>query len=321
MSVVTGTLPKFDRRAIGLLEICGFAPATLFLLRRLGGAFLQPLPVAGFAVLTVVALAWSVGLRYLRTSDGERPSSLGDLACSACGTLTVLFFFLASAAPGANLAAALSLCAAIVAAEGWSWLYFLGVLGKAKIATPTPSATVAEAAALPASSPSAPENRAGNFQKFHVHSPLRGNHIEAPYFEKQFAGGAIDDESAADETDYEAEEAEHDFNRESAEDESLDSPDIVQRFVRRMTAEGEDVLEGWLRVPFEAEQRTAIAHAAFCPPFAAEPTLSVEQIEGPQGRLKIAQLLPLGVRIEIKLSSPASAGDSVVVSLLARGPS
>ena len=77
--------------------------------------------------------------------------------------------------------------------------------------------------------------------------------------------------------------------------------DVLQQLTRSKTADGTERLDGWLRMPLAPGQRTASVHVAFCPPFETNPTLDLEQIEGPEGRIRSAQLMPHGVRLDLKL--------------------
>ena len=67
---------------------------------------------------------------------------------------------------------------------------------------------------------------------------------------------------------------------------------VVQQLTRSRAANGTEEISGWLRTSFAAGQRTASVHVAFCPPLGATPELSVEQIDGPEARIKTAQVLP-----------------------------
>ena len=54
----------------------------------------------------------------------------------------------------------------------------------------------------------------------------------------------------------------------------------------------------------------AIQHLAICPPFDHMPQCFVEQMDGPPAQVKVARVLPYGVRLEIKLDNvPKSAVD------------
>jgi hypothetical protein len=96
--------------------------------------------------------------------------------------------------------------------------------------------------------------------------------------------------------------------------------EVVQQLTRTRTADETEELRGWLRVPFAAGQRTASVHLAFCPPLAAVPELAVEQIDGPEARLKTAQLLPYGARIDLKLAASSASAGTVLLEFVARAP-
>jgi hypothetical protein len=61
-------------------------------------------------------------------------------------------------------------------------------------------------------------------------------------------------------------------------------------------------------------------HVAFCPPFAATPEVKVSQIDGPEVRIKTAQLLPYGARLDLKLAAPAEEPTSVTLRFSAQSP-
>ncbi|MEX2559152.1 MAG: hypothetical protein WD403_04515, partial [Pirellulales bacterium] len=92
---------------------------------------------------------------------------------------------------------------------------------------------------------------------------------------------------------------------------------VTQHVVRAFTAAGDDVLRATLGVDMATGQRGATAHLAFCPPFAMTPQAQVIQTAGPACRIKLAQLLPYGARIEIKLAAPAPQELSIQVQFTA----
>jgi hypothetical protein len=98
------------------------------------------------------------------------------------------------------------------------------------------------------------------------------------------------------------------------------SEDVTQRFTRSQAADGSETLSGWLRAAFAAGQRTGSVHVAFCPPFAATPELKVEQLDGPETRVKTAQVLPYGARLDLKLVAVAAEPTDVVLQFSARTP-
>jgi hypothetical protein len=94
--------------------------------------------------------------------------------------------------------------------------------------------------------------------------------------------------------------------------------DVLQQLTRSRTADGTEELFGWLRLPFAAGQRTGSIHVAFCPPLCITPEVTFEQIEGPDARIKTAQLLPYGARFDLKLTAAAPSPTTVVLQFLAR---
>jgi hypothetical protein len=98
----------------------------------------------------------------------------------------------------------------------------------------------------------------------------------------------------------------------------LPAEDVVQQLTRSQAADGAESLSGWLRMPIAAGQRTGSVHVAFCPPLSATPEVLVEQIAGPEARVKTAQLLPYGVRLDLKLAAAAEEPTSVLLQFSAR---
>ena len=94
---------------------------------------------------------------------------------------------------------------------------------------------------------------------------------------------------------------------------------VWQRYVRSQNDAGEDQVRGTLRVAFVAGARTATAHVAFCPPFAERPRFEANQTAGPAARLKVAQILPQGARLELRLPAAATGGEHVDLSFTAVG--
>lgn len=96
------------------------------------------------------------------------------------------------------------------------------------------------------------------------------------------------------------------------------SDNITQQLTRSQAADGTEELSGWLRLSLAAGQRTGSVHVAFCPPFAAVPELEVEQIDGPEARIKPPQVLPYGARLDLKLATASEEPTSVLLQFSAR---
>jgi hypothetical protein len=97
----------------------------------------------------------------------------------------------------------------------------------------------------------------------------------------------------------------------------LPTGEISQQLVRRREPDGRDSLSGFVRATFAPGQRTAEAHVAFCPPFSTAPECLCEQVGGPAARVHAGQLLPYGVRFDVKLDAPSAAATDVLVEFAA----
>jgi hypothetical protein len=96
-------------------------------------------------------------------------------------------------------------------------------------------------------------------------------------------------------------------------DTTAPNEDVLQQLTLSRSESGCQRLSGWLRLPVAAGQRLGNVHVAFCPPFPTTPEIEVEQLAGPACRIKTAQLLPYGARLEIKLATAAAEAGSVLL--------
>ena len=94
--------------------------------------------------------------------------------------------------------------------------------------------------------------------------------------------------------------------------------DVLQQLTLRTTAEGRQELSGWLRLPLAAGQQTGSLHVAFCPAFDRMPQVEAEAVSGPDCRIKTAQVLPYGARLDVKLDDAAKEEASLLVWFSAR---
>lgn len=94
--------------------------------------------------------------------------------------------------------------------------------------------------------------------------------------------------------------------------------DVYQQTTRGRDAEGGDVMSGYARADFVAGQRFAAVHLAFCPPFARQPSITVDQADGPPVRIKPTQQAAFGTRLELKLDAMPSEATSVVIEFVAQ---
>ncbi|RIK82228.1 MAG: hypothetical protein DCC68_07020 [Planctomycetota bacterium] len=94
--------------------------------------------------------------------------------------------------------------------------------------------------------------------------------------------------------------------------------DATQHWTRR-TIDGADVLEGMARASFAAGARAVNVHVGICPPFANVPEVFAEPIDGPAATVAVAEALPFGVRLDVRLVEASHAEASVIVAVVARG--
>jgi hypothetical protein len=98
---------------------------------------------------------------------------------------------------------------------------------------------------------------------------------------------------------------------------SVDDETVDQQIARRRTPDGEETIEGFVRVHFGAGQRTAESHIAFCPPLERRPRVEFEAAAGPDARIELGQVLPLGIRLDLKLAQATAEPTAVVVHFAA----
>lgn len=89
--------------------------------------------------------------------------------------------------------------------------------------------------------------------------------------------------------------------------------DVLQQLTLRGTATGGQELSGWLRMPLAAGQRTGSLHVVFCPSFPQTPQVQAEPVSGPGCRVKVAQVLTYGARLDVRLDALAGEEESVLV--------
>jgi hypothetical protein len=96
-------------------------------------------------------------------------------------------------------------------------------------------------------------------------------------------------------------------------DEELLAPDVSHKLARRRTIAGNEIVEGLWRVPFAPGERATSVHITFCPPLAAEPKVTVNQLDGPAASVKVGQVQTFGLRLDVRLSSAALQATELVL--------
>ncbi|MCH2115850.1 MAG: hypothetical protein MK171_13190 [Pirellulales bacterium] len=104
----------------------------------------------------------------------------------------------------------------------------------------------------------------------------------------------------------------------SAECEQAHDEDVVQQLYRVRNRQGHEMIYGALRADFSAGQRTAVVHAAFCPPLPYFPEIEADAISGHATRIKVVQALAHGVRLDVRLAAVAEQACYVWIDMAAR---
>jgi len=269
------------RSLVASLEIFLGLVGAIVGARRLAGSLASPLPPAGLLLTGAVLAAWSIAVR---TTCAERVAgafaSPLARALRAAPTAAAALVALAVCVRGTSAGGAIGLWGIFIAAETFSRLPLWKHLRA--IRWPPNSISIRTARPQPAV----------------TDQPAHG--ADRPPLPCDLGIGQEIGPEAGDETGDDA------------------GADVMQRLLRRRDADGQDTIDGLVRVEFTAGERTAHGHVAFCPPFAARPACDAEQADGPPARIRVAQLLAHGVRFDVKLESPAEGATSVLVEFSAR---
>jgi hypothetical protein len=89
--------------------------------------------------------------------------------------------------------------------------------------------------------------------------------------------------------------------------------DVVQELTRGTSAAGNDTLVGRIRVRLEPGARSQRAHVAFCPPFASAPGVTLEASDPSGPQVRVGQVLPQGVRFDLKRRSGSDLNADVEI--------
>ena len=99
----------------------------------------------------------------------------------------------------------------------------------------------------------------------------------------------------------------------------LHTSDVLQQMTRIRDANGRERIAGTVRADLEPGQRSETLHIAFCPPFDQIPQVTVDQQQGTPAQLKLAQVLPYGMRIEIRTPRAQERSLSLILVFSAEG--
>jgi len=259
--------------------------------RRLAGALTQPLEAAPLlvvaAVLVMAAAALRLGRRALTTSDQRRWADPFAVVTSAAVVLVAFSLSL----PGTSWSSLAVFWLAVAAEEAWAWWrrWGRGTLSFEPLVLSEPGRVGPESGR---------------------HAPARTANPPA-----SMAVVPLDVENGLNEADLE--EASEGLEDAAFDADEPPGEDVTQQLTGSQAADGSETLVGWLRVALAARQRNTNVHVAFCPPFARTPEVTVEQLDGPETRIKVVQVLPYGVRCDLKLAGTSVSPASVLLQLSA----
>lgn len=100
-----------------------------------------------------------------------------------------------------------------------------------------------------------------------------------------------------------------------SQEHELDEGILQQLF--RVREDDQEVIYGTVRAQFDAGQRHATIHVGFCPPLACSPSVEAEACDFAEAKVKVAQAMAHGVRLDVRLSQPAEEACSVAIDLAA----
>lgn len=92
---------------------------------------------------------------------------------------------------------------------------------------------------------------------------------------------------------------------------------LILSLQRWRTADDTEIVSGTVRVELEPGQRHQSVHIAFCPPLKNLPYVELQLVEGPTARTQAGQVLPTGMRLDVKLLSPNDEPLSLLVEFSA----
>ncbi len=109
-----------------------------------------------------------------------------------------------------------------------------------------------------------------------------------------------------------------DHDAETLDDEGTLPEGVDQEIVRLKDPAAGTVIQGRLRVPFEAGQRTGSVHVAFCPPLQTVPSVAVELLSGPAATVKVGVSLVQGARFDVRLEQASHEATAVLLAFFAQ---
>ncbi|MEM8946752.1 MAG: hypothetical protein AAGD11_16380 [Planctomycetota bacterium] len=93
---------------------------------------------------------------------------------------------------------------------------------------------------------------------------------------------------------------------------------IVQQLFRMRDEGGKETVYGTVGADFVAGQRVSVVHVGFCPPLDYLPDIEAETLPGSFARIKVAQALAHGVRLDVRLPQVAEEDCRIWIDMAAQ---
>jgi hypothetical protein len=95
--------------------------------------------------------------------------------------------------------------------------------------------------------------------------------------------------------------------------------DVVQLTTRSRLPDGSEAIEQFVRCTFTDSDPLRVVHVGYCPPLNTKPKLEIDQLAGPEAKLKATLAESFGARVEVRLLEPSEEPAEVVLRLYAVG--
>lgn len=95
--------------------------------------------------------------------------------------------------------------------------------------------------------------------------------------------------------------------------------DVVQLTTRSRLPDGSEAIEQFVRCTFSDSDPLRVVHVGFCPPLSTKPKLEIDQLAGPEAKLKATLAESFGARVEVRLLESSEEAAEVVLRLYAVG--
>jgi len=94
---------------------------------------------------------------------------------------------------------------------------------------------------------------------------------------------------------------------------------VLQQYVRGLQPDGDEYISLRARVPVQAGQRLAHFHLTICPPLTGAVQAQADIVGDAAAQVEIGQVLPQGVRLDLRLDPAPDEDTEVIVECFVTG--